>query len=223
MECINEQLVENIDHYIECLFTPEDVALAQNIREATAAGLPAIQVSRNEGRLLYLIAKISGGRRFLEIGTLAGYSTTWLARALPPEGSLVTLECVPEHAEVARRNLDRAGVARQVEILLGAASDSLRELIRSRTEPFDLIFIDADKIGYVEYLELALQLSRPGTIILADNVIRHGQVLDPDPQDPDDRAVRAYNAAIASHPRLESLILPIIRHRIDGLAISIVK
>lgn len=223
MECINEQLVENIDHYIECLFTPEDAALSQNIREATAAGLPAIQVSRNEGKLLYLIAKISGGRRFLEIGTLAGYSTTWLARALPPEGSLVTLEYVPEHAEVARRNLERAGVARQVKILLGAASDSLRELIRTGTEPFDLIFIDADKIGYVEYLELALQLSRPGTIILADNVIRHGQVLDPDPQDPGDRAVRAYNAAIASHPRLESLILPIIRHRVDGLAISIVK
>jgi predicted O-methyltransferase YrrM len=223
MECVNEQLIENIDHYIELLFTPEDSALSENIREAAAAGLPAIQVSRNEGKLLYLIAKISGGKRFLEIGTLAGYSTTWLARALPPGASLVTLEYVPAHAEVAQRNLERAGVARQVEILLGTASDSLRELIRSRTEPFDLIFIDADKIGYLEYLELALQLSRPGTIILADNVIRHGNVLDPDPQDPDDRGVRAYNAAIASHPRLDSLILPIIRHRIDGLAISIVK
>jgi predicted O-methyltransferase YrrM len=223
MECVDEQLVENIDRYIEHLFAPEDSALSQNIREAAAAGLPAIQVSRNEGKLLYLIAKISGGRRFLEIGTLAGYSTTWLARALPPEGLLVTLEYVPAHADVARSNLERAGVARQVEILLGAASDSLRALIRSGTEPFDLIFIDADKIGYLEYLELALQLSRPGTIILADNVIRHGHVLDPDPQDPGDRGVRAYNAAIASHPKLESLILPIIRHRIDGLAISIVK
>jgi len=223
MESVNEQLVENIDHYIESLFTPEDSALSQNIREAATAGLPAIQVSRNEGKLLYLIAKISRGRRFLEIGTLAGYSTTWLARALPPEGSLVTLEYVPAHAEVARSNLERAGVARQVEILLGPASDSLRELIRSKAEPFDLIFIDADKIGYVEYLELALRLSHPGTIILADNVIRHGRVLDTDPQDPADRGARAYNAAIASHPRLESLILPIIRHRIDGLAISIVK
>jgi len=223
MESVNEQLVENIDRYIESLFTPEDPVLTQNIREAAAAGLPAIQVSGNEGKLLYLIARISGGRRFLEIGTLAGYSTTWLARALPPGGSLVTLEYVPAHAEVARRNLECAGVARQVEIVVGAANDSLRELIRRRTEPFDLIFIDADKTGYLEYLELALQLSRPGTIILADNVIRHGRVLDPDLQDPDDRAVRAYNAAIASHPRLESLIVPIIRHRIDGLAISIVK
>ncbi len=223
MECVDEQLVENIDRYIERLFTPEDSALSQNIREAAAAGLPAIQVSRNQGKLLYLIAKISGGRRFLEIGTLAGYSTTWLARALPPEGLLVTLEYVPAHADVARSNLERAGVARQVEILLGAASDSLRALIRSGTEPFDLIFIDADKVGYLEYLELALQLSRPGTVILADNVIRHGHVLDPDAQDPADRGVRAYNAAIASHPKLESLILPIIRHRIDGLAISIVK
>ena len=223
MEPLNEQLVESIDGYIECLFTPEDHALSQNIREAAAAGMPAIQVSRNQGKLLYLIAKISGAKRILEIGTLAGYSTTWLARALPPGGSIMTLEYAPAHAEVARRNLECAGIADQVQILLGAANESLRELIHSRTESFDLVFIDADKAGYAEYLELALELSHPGTIILADNVIRHGHVLDPDPQDPADRGVKAYNTAIASHPRLESIIVPIIRHRVDGLAISIVK
>lgn len=223
MEPLNEQLVEAIDRYIECLFTPEDSALSQNIRESAEAGLPAIQVSANQGKLLYLIAKVCGARRILEIGTLGGYSTTWLARALPPHGSVITLEYEAKHAQVARRNLECAGVAPQVEIRVGPASASLRELIARGAEPFDLIFIDADKVSYPEYLDLLLQLSRPGTIILADNVIRHGRVLEHEPQDPGDRGIKAYNAAIANHPRLESLIVPIIRHRIDGLAISIVK
>jgi predicted O-methyltransferase YrrM len=223
MEPLNEQLVERIDRYIEDLFTPEDAALAQNVADAAAAGMPAIQVSRNQGKLLYLIARISGARHILEIGTLAGYSTTWLARALRPGGSLVTLEREPAYADVARRNIQRAGVAHRVQVLLGTASVSLRELIRRGTEPFDLIFIDADKAGYGEYLELALQLSRSGTVVLADNVIRNGNVIEPDPPDAADRGARAYNLAIAGHPRLESVILPTIRSRIDGLAISIVK
>jgi predicted O-methyltransferase YrrM len=223
MDPLTEQLVERIDRYIEDLFTPEDAALSQNIADAATAGMPAIQVSPNQGKLLYLIARMSGARHILEIGTLAGYSKTWLARALPPGGSLLTLEREPAHAEVARRNLQRAGVADRVEVRVGAANDALRELIRRGTEPFDLIFIDADKAGYVEYLELALQLSRPGTVVLADNVIRNGNVIEPDPTDAADRGARTYNHAIAWHPRLESVILPIIRSRIDGLAISIVK
>lgn len=223
MESLNEELVEAIDRYIESLFTPEDPTLSQNVRASAEAGLPAIQVSPNQGKLLYLIAKISGARRILEIGTLGGYSTTWLARALPPSGSVITLEYEPKHAEVARRNLERAGLADLVEIRVGAANTSLRELISDGADPFDLIFIDADKVGYLEYLDLSLQLSRPGTVVLADNVIRHGRVLEPEPQEPEARGVKAYNTAIANHPRLESLIVPIIRHRIDGLAISIVK
>jgi predicted O-methyltransferase YrrM len=180
-------------------------------------------VSRNQGKLLFLLAKISGAKRILEIGTLAGYSTTWLARALPPGGSVITLERERSYAQLARRNLERAGVSGCVEILVGNAKDTLRNLIAGGVTPFDLVFIDADKTGYVEYLELALQLSHPGTIILADNVIRSGRVMEADPADASDRGARAYNAAISAHPMLESLIVPIIRHRIDGLAISVVK
>lgn len=223
MEPLNEQLVERIDRYIEDLFTPSDAVLIENLKDAAAAGLPAINVSPNQGKLLYLLAKLAGARRILEIGTLGGYSTTWLARALPAAGVLVTLELDPRHAQVARDSLDRAGVGAQVEIRIGPANDSLRQLIGAGGEPFDVIFIDADKAGYVEYLELAVQLSRPGTLILADNVIRHGLVLAANPPDAADRGARRYNEAIASHPRLESLVLPIVRRRVDGLAISIVR
>lgn len=166
MQPVNSDLLEQIDCYIEDLFVPKDAVLAENIRQAADAGLPAIQVSANQGKLLYLLAKMCGARRALEIGTLAGYSTTWLARALPEEGTLVTLEREPHHAEVARRNLEHAGLAGKVEICEGPAVDSLRNLIRAGVPPFDLIFIDADKAGYTEYLQLALELSRPGTVIL---------------------------------------------------------
>lgn len=223
MEPLNEQLVERIDRYIEDLFTPPDAVLAENLKEADAGGLPPIQVSPNLGKLLYLLVKIAGARRVLEIGTLGGYSTTWLARALPPGGVLITLERESKHAEVARRSLERAGLGGIVDIRVGSAADSLRDLIRAGTEPFGLIFIDADKASYVEYLNLSLELSRPGTVILADNVIRHGLVLDENASDATDLGARAYNQAIARHPRLESLVLPTIRRRIDGLAISIVR
>jgi predicted O-methyltransferase YrrM len=223
MEPLDEQLVEQIDQYIEGLFTPADASLAENLKDADAAGLPAINVSPNQGKLLYLLAKIAGAKRILEIGTLGGYSTTWLARALPASGVLITLELEAGHAQVARRSLDRAGLGPMVDIRVGPAKDSLWNLIRLGGEPFDLIFIDADKAGYVGYLELSLQLSHPGTIILADNVIRHGLVLADNSPDSADRGARAYNDAIAHHPRLESLILPIVRRRVDGLAISIVR
>jgi predicted O-methyltransferase YrrM len=223
MQPVNEELIEHIDAYIEDLFTPPDQVLSQNLADAGAAGLPAINVSANQGRLLYLLAKMVSAKRVLEIGTLGGYSTTWLARALPANGLLVTLELEARNAEVARRNLERAGLAVAIDLRVGPAADSLRELVRTATVPFDVVFLDANKSGYVEYLALALQLSRPGTLILADNVIRHGLVLDSNPADPNDAGAKAYNEIIARHPRLESLVLPIVRARLDGMAISLVR
>lgn len=223
MESSNQELAVKVDKYIEHLFNPHDEALTQNLQDAAAADLPTINVSPNEGKLLYLLAKIAGAKRVLEIGTLGAYSTTWLARALPAEGKVITLELDQKHAEVARKNLDRAGMADRVEVRVGRASDMLHQMIDQHEAPFDLIFIDADKPGYVDYLDLSVQLAHPGTVILADNLIRNGRVLDEQPRDESARGARAYNEALAVNPRLESIILPIIRENLDGLSISIVK
>jgi caffeoyl-CoA O-methyltransferase len=223
MESFNEQLAIKVDRYIEHLLNPQDEALAQNLKDAQAADLPTINVSPNEGKLLYLLTKMVGAKRVLEIGTLGGYSTTWLARALPAGGQVITLEVDEKHATVARQNLDRAGVADRVEVRVGRAVDSLRRMIDLHEPPFDLIFIDADKAGYVEYLDLSLHLSRSGTVILADNLIRNGRVMDGQPRDDSSRGARAYNNALAANQRLESIILPIVRENLDGLSISIVK
>lgn len=220
---MNADLLTQIDDYIQELFGDHDAALAQNLADAAAAGLPPINVSVNQGRLLYLLAMISGARRVLEIGTLGGYSTTWLARALPEGGQVVSLELSPKHAEVARRNLERAGVASRVTIHVGPANDTLTRLAESREAAFDFIFIDADKPGYARYLELCLPLSRPGTVIVADNLIRNGAVMDAAPKDENARAARAFNATVAAHPRLDSIILPLMRKSIDGMSISIVR
>ncbi len=223
MESFNEQLATRVDQYIEQLFNPHDEALAQNLQSAQAADLPTINVSPNEGKLLYLIAKMAGAKRVLEIGTLGGYSTTWLARALPADGKVITLELDEKHAAVARQNLDRAGVADRVEVRVGRAADTLRRMIDQREASFDLIFIDADKTSYVEYLDLSLQLAHSGTVILADNLIRNGRVIDEQPGDASARGAKAFNEALAAHHQLESIILPIIRTNLDGLSISIVK
>ncbi len=221
-EAFNEQLAVQVDHYIERLFVTPDDALTHNLKDAAAAGLPTINISPNEGKLLYLIAKMVQAKRILEIGTLGGYSTTWLARALPAAGKLITLELDEQHAAVARRNLDRAGVGDRVEIMIGRGVDSLARLLDRNEQPFDLIFIDADKPSYVAYLHGALKLARAGTVILADNLIRNGRVMDEHPSDASAQGARAYNEAIAHHPRLESIVLPIIRENLDGLSISIV-
>jgi predicted O-methyltransferase YrrM len=223
MDSFNEQLAARIDQYIEHLFVPHDEALAQNLQNAREADLPTINVSPNEGKLLYLIAKMTQAKRVLEIGTLGGCSTTWLARALPAEGKVITLELDDVHAMVARQNLDRAGVADRVEVRVGRAADTLRHMIDQHEAPFDLIFIDADKPGYADYLDLALLLAHVGTVILADNVIRNGRVMDEQPRDEGSQGAKAFNAALAANPRMESIILPIIRDNLDGLSISIVK
>jgi len=220
-DTFDNRLARQVDEYIERLFVPRDSALEQGLTDAEQAGLPAISVSPSEGKLLYLIAKMAGAKRVLEIGTLGGYSTTWLARALPAGGRVVTLELEQRHADVARRNVDRAGVGERIEIRVGPAADTLRDMIERGEAPFDLIFIDAEKKGYVEYLDLSIRLAHPGTLILADNVIR--RAMAPTPGDEDSRGILEFNEAVAAHSRLESLILPIIRENLDGLSISIVR
>lgn len=220
---IDAGLLTRVDRYIEELLVPPDPALQQGLADAAAAGLPDIAVSPNEGKLIHLVARLVRPHRILEIGTLGGYSTTWLARALEPGGRLLTLELDPHHAEVARRNLARAGVGERVEVRVGPAAASLRALIAERAGPFDVIFIDADKEGYPEYLELSLQVSRAGTVIMADNLIRGGRVLERTSRDSRADGVRAFNARLASNPRLDSIILPIVREHLDGVSISIVK
>jgi predicted O-methyltransferase YrrM len=223
MNPVTADLLTDIDDYVEGLFAPSDVQLENNLKRAEAAGLPSINVSATEGKLLYLLARIAGARRVLEIGTLGGYSTTWLARALPPGGVVVSLERDPKHAEVARRSLDGAATGVRVDVRVGDAVESLRDMIASHEEAFDVVFIDADKSRYVEYLDLSLKLCRPGSIVLGDNLIRHGLVLDAATTDANARGAQAYNNAIATHPRLESILLPIIRDKVDGLSISLVR
>jgi predicted O-methyltransferase YrrM len=223
MLAFNAQLAQQVDSYIESLLVPEDPILAANIANADAAGLPSINVSPNLGKFMYLITRMAGARRVLEIGTLGGYSTTWLGRALPADGRLITLEFSPVHAEVARRNLAAAGLDGVVDLRVGDAGAALQGMIDSGEPPFDLIFIDADKPAYVKYLDLSMRLSRPGTVILADNVIRNGGVMEQDPKDESASGAKAYNEAIAANPRLESIALPIFRDQLDGIAISLVK
>jgi len=220
---VNEQLLEQIDEYIERLFIPPDAALEENLKESEAAGLPAIAVSPGQGRMMYILAKMAGAKRILEIGTLGGYSTTLLARALPKHGKLVTLEMSQIHARVARRNLDRAGVGELVDIRVGPAANTLAQMIETGEEPFDFVFIDADKTGYVGYLHQVLQLSHPGTVIIGDNLIRHGDVLHATAPDENAAGVKAFNELIATHPRLESILLPIVKGKVDGMSISLVK
>src|SRR5262249_45315235 len=168
-----------VDRYLTDLFVPPDPALEAALQASAAAGLPSINVSPNQGNLLQLLARVRGARAVLEIGTLGGYSTIWLARALPEGGRLITLEADPRHAEVARANLARAGLAGVVELRLGPALATLPRLAAEGRGPFDLIFIDADKEGYPDYLTCALKLSRRGSLIVADNVVRKGAVVDP--------------------------------------------
>jgi len=216
-------LLRRIDDYIEGLFSANDEALEDALRSSEHNGLPRINVSANEGRLLYMLAKLCGARQILEIGTLGGYSTIWLARALPQDGRLITLEYEPKHAEVARANIERAGLSDKVEVRVGAGLDTLPQIEANGEGPFDLFFIDADKVNYPGYLQWAIRLSRPGSVILSDNLIRNGDVLDPAPDNQVATVVAQYNRELASNPRLESIILPITRDATDGLGISIVR
>jgi predicted O-methyltransferase YrrM len=197
-----EKVWQAVDTYYSELFGLTDPVMKHVLAASDADGLPAIQVSPLQGRLLMMLAQLSGASRILEIGTLGGYSTIWLARALPPEGRLVTLEFEPRHAKVAKANLAYAGFSEQVEVRLGKAADSLAGMIGAGEAPFDLIFIDADKPGYPAYLEASLQLVRPGGLIIADNMVRDGAVADAQSRDASVRAVRQFNEIVAKDTRL---------------------
>jgi predicted O-methyltransferase YrrM len=215
-----------VDQYFADLLVKPDPALNAALAASAAAGLPAIQVSPTQGKFLHLLALASGAKRILEIGTLGGYSTIWLARALPRDGSgkLVTLEYEPRHAEVARANLARAGLADRVDVRVGRAIDTLPQLQAEGAGPFDLVFLDADKTGYPDYLEWCVTLSRPGAVIVADNVVRKGAVADASNTDPNVRAVRRFNELVAAHPRLTATALQTVGGKgYDGFVMAVVR
>ena len=210
-----------VDDYVNSLLVGSDAALDSALQASTAAGLPAIAVSPPQGKLLHLLARSMGARKILELGTLGGYSTIWMARALPSDGRLITLEYEPKHAEVARANIARAGLAGKVEIRLGRAIDNLPQL--TSEAPFDLIFIDADKVSYPDYLPWALKLSRPGTLIIADNIVRKGAVADESSEDANVQAVRRYNELLAAEPRVSATVIQTVGSKgYDGFALALV-
>jgi predicted O-methyltransferase YrrM len=219
-----QDLFVDLDRYIDDLFAPEDAALRGAVAESRAGGLPQIQVSAGQGKLLYLLAKLVGARRILEIGTLGGYSAIWLARALPDDGFLMTLELEPAHAKVAAKSLAHAGLLEKVELVVGSALESLPRLADRGEGPFDLVFLDADKVNYSNYFVSIMRMVRPGSLILADNVIRAGAVLDPRDDDPSAGAARDFNAMIAADGRLEAIVIQQVGIKgHDGLAIARVK
>ena len=209
-----------VDALLESRLLPDDPVLEDVLRASAEAGLPSHDVSPLQGRLLELLARLRGARAILEIGTLGGYSTIWLARALPPDGRLVTLELDAHRAAVARENLERAGLADRVEVIAGPALDTLARL----DGPFDLVFVDADKESSADYLAWALRLSRPGTLIVADNVVRGGAVADAESEDPRVVGVRRMLDAIAGEPRLTATGLQTVGVKgWDGLVLALVR
>jgi predicted O-methyltransferase YrrM len=221
---MSQELWTAVDRYLVESLIPRDLVLEQALEANTAAGLPTIDVAPNQGKLLHLLARIRGARRILEIGTLGGYSTIWLARALPSDGKLMTLEVEAKHAEVARANIKRAGLSSIVELRLGPALESLSQLHAEGAPPFDFIFIDADKQNIPGYLEWSLRLSRPGTVIVTDNVIRDGAVINPDDPDPRVQGVRHFFEMIAADPRLDATTLQTVGSKgYDGLTLAVVK
>ena len=217
---MNTDLWIAVDRYLTDHVVPPDPELDHALATSTTAGLPEIAVSPNHGKLLHLLAKIQGARRILEIGTLGGYSTIWLARALPPGGHLITLEFDPKHADVARANIAHAGLSRMVQVRVGAALDTLPQLAAEGKGPFDLIFIDADKVNTPAYFTWALTLSKPGSLIIVDNVVRDGAVADPSTADPSVQGMRRFFELVRAEPRIEATAIQTVGMKgYDGLAI----
>ena len=221
---MSNELWSAVDEYIVQNLLPPDSSLTAALEANAAAGLPSIDVAPNQGKLLHLLARIQLADRILEIGTLGGYSTIWLARALPASGRLISLEVDPHHAEVARSNVARAGLSSLVHIRVGPALDSLAQLHREDAPPFDLIFIDADKPNNPAYLDWAIKFSRPGTVIIVDNVIREGDILDANHPDPRVHGSRRLFESLSANPRLDATALQTVGSKgHDGFTLAIVK
>ena len=220
---MSEERWAEVDEYIGGLLAPHDEALEAALAGSEAAGLPAIQVSPAQGKLLQLLARTVGARTVLEFGTLGGYSTIWLGRALPADGRLITLESSPEHAEVARRSIERAGLDGLVELRVGPALETLAALEQEGAGPFELIFIDADKVNTPKYFAWALEHSRPGALIIADNVVRGGTLIEADADDPATQAQRRFHETLAAEPRVSATTIQTVGGKgYDGFTIALV-
>lgn len=212
-----------VDRYFSKALIKPDRRLDAALNANRKAELPAIDVTPLQGRFLEVLVRATGARRVLEIGTLGGYSTIWLARAIPDNGLVVTLELEPKHASIAQRNIEKAGLSQRVDLRIGSAAESLAALVAASADPFDFIFIDADKAGYPGYLRWSLKLSRPGTLIVADNVVRDGKVIDPRNPDPNIRGVRRFMRLMSAEPRLSSTVLQTVASKgYDGFAMAVV-
>ncbi len=220
---MSERLWSDVDSYIDERLIGPDPVLESALSNSAAAGLPAIAVSPAQGKLLHLLARIHGARRILEVGTLGGYSTIWMARALPPDGRLLTLELDPAFARVASANIERSGLAAMVEVRVGPAMQSLQELVGQAPEPFDLIFIDADKQSTPGYFRFALELSRPGGVIVVDNVVRDGALIDPDSGDPGADGMREFHELLAGDPGVSATTIQTVGSKgYDGFSVVLV-
>jgi predicted O-methyltransferase YrrM len=221
---MTQELWSKVDDYINETLVPADAALENAVKKSIEAGLPQIQVSPSQGKLLHLLARSIRAQRILEIGTLGGYSTIWLARALPLDGKLITLEASPKHADVAKANIAAAGLAEKVELRLGPALETLPKLAAEKQAPFDFIFIDADKKSMPEYFEWSLKLSRKGSLIFSDNVVRNGGIVDAASTDPDIQGVRRFYAALHSDPRVCVTAVQTVGSKgYDGYALALVS
>ncbi|WP_199141742.1 O-methyltransferase [Pedobacter sp. ASV12] len=221
---MDQQLFEKVDQYISNLVAPEDKVLQETIQSLDKASMPQISVTPTQGKFLQVLLLMSKAKRVLELGTLGAYSTIWMARAIPADGQVITVEFDPHHANIARQNIEKAGLSHQIDLRIGKAMDVLQELIANQEEAFDFVFIDADKQPYAEYFELALQLSHPGTVIICDNVIREGKVLDENTTDERVKGVQRFNQLLASNTQVEATIMQTVGAKeYDGMAIAVVK
>jgi predicted O-methyltransferase YrrM len=220
---MSQQTWTAVDHYLDDVLVGHDAALDAALRESAQAALPPINVAPTQGKLLNLLARSIGARSILEIGTLGGYSTIWLARALPADGRLISLEIDRRHAEVARANIARAGLEQRVEVRVGRALDALAQLGEQAAGPFDLFFIDADKPNIPAYFSWALRLARPGSLIVVDNVVRDGAVIEADSADASVQGVRRLNELMASEPRVAATVIQTVGVKgYDGFALALV-